>query len=146
MKLAIGSDHAGYVLKEKVKEALRNAGHEVEDYGCNSTDSIDYPDFGYAVAHAVADGTCERGVLICMTGVGMSMVANKVKGIRAALCHDLLTAQMSRQHNNANVLTMGSHCVSAALALEIVKTWMEAQFEGGRHQRRIDKIMSGQEC
>ncbi len=145
MKLAIGSDHAGFILKEKIKAQLLSDGHELVDLGCHSTDSADYPDYGYAVSHAVARGECEKGILVCSTGIGMSMAANKVAGIRAALCHDLFTAEMSRKHNDANVLALGAKCVGEKLGVEIAETWLATPFEGGRHQRRVDKIMAG-EC
>ena len=140
MKIAIGSDHGGYDLKEVIVRYLQKNGHQTIDFGCHSKDSVDYPDFGIGVARAVASGSVDRGVLICTTGIGMSIAANKVKGIRAALCTDVLTARMSRQHNDANVLVLGAKIVSEPLALDIVKEWITASFEGGRHQRRIDKI------
>jgi ribose 5-phosphate isomerase B len=146
MRLAIGSDHAGFALKEKVKEALIAAGHVVHDFGCYSLAPADYPDYGYAVAQSVAGGEWEKGIVICATGIGMSISANKVKGIRAALCHDLLTAQLSRQHNDANVLAMGGRCVTTEVAIEIAERWLATEFEGGRHQRRVDKIMAGEGC
>lgn len=142
MKLAIGSDHAGFKLKEKIKAQLLAEGHELVDLGCHSTDSTDYPDYGYAVSRAVARGEFEKGILVCSTGIGMSMTANKVAGIRAALCHDLFTAEMSRKHNDANVLALGASCVGEKLGVEIVETWLASPFEGGRHQRRVNKIMA----
>jgi RpiB/LacA/LacB family sugar-phosphate isomerase len=145
MKLAIGSDHAGFILKEKIKAQLLAEGHQLSDLGCHSTDSTDYPDYGYAVSRAVAQGVCEKGILICSTGIGMSMTANKVAGIRAALCHDLFTAEMSRRHNDANVLTLGAHSVDEKLGVEIAEKWLATPFEGGRHQLRVDKITAG-EC
>jgi ribose 5-phosphate isomerase B len=146
MKLAIGSDHAGFLLKEGIKQALQHAGHEIMDFGCHTPDSADYPDHGYLAARAVARGECRRGIVICATGVGMSMTANKVKGIRAALCHDLFTAEMSRKHNDANMLVLGARCVEEPLAKELAALWLQTEFEGGRHQRRVDKIMDGEEC
>lgn len=140
MKIAIGSDHGGYDLKEVIVRYLQKNGHQTIDFGCHGKDSVDYPDFGIGVARAVASGSVDRGVLICTTGIGMSIAANKVKGIRAALCTDVLTARMSRQHNDANILVLGAKIVSEPLALDIVKEWITASFEGGRHQRRIDKI------
>jgi ribose 5-phosphate isomerase B len=146
MKLAIGSDHAGFVLKEALKQALQQAGHEILDLGCSSPDSCDYPDYGYLAARAVTRGECERGIVICATGVGMSITANKVKGIRAALCHDLFTVEMSRKHNDANMLVLGARCVTEPLAREMATLWLQTEFEGGRHQRRVDKIMAGETC
>jgi len=140
MKVAIGSDHGGYDLKEAVARFLEKNGHQTIDFGCHGRDSVDYPDFGAGVARAVASAHADRGVLICTTGIGMSITANKVRGIRAALCTDVLTAHMSRQHNDANVLVLGAKIVSGQLALDIVREWMTTSFEGGRHQRRIDKI------
>jgi ribose 5-phosphate isomerase B len=141
MKIALGADHAGFELKEGLRQFLTQEGHEVCDLGCYSSDSTDYPDFGYAVAHAVSTGACEKGILVCATGIGMSITANKVAGIRAALCHDLFTAEMSRRHNDANVLAMGARIVSRELGQEIIQKWLETPFEGGRHQRRVDKMM-----
>ncbi len=143
MKLAIGSDHAGFMLKETIKTQLSSDGHEIADLGCYSADSVDYPDYGFAVARAVACGEVEKGILVCSTGIGMSMTANKVAGVRAALCHDLFTAEMSRRHNDANILVLGAKCVDSRLGTEIVETWIATAFEGGRHQRRVDKIMMG---
>jgi ribose 5-phosphate isomerase B len=143
MKIAIGADHAGYLLKEAIHDTLVRQGHEITDCGCHSAESTDYPDFGFAVAQAVAKGESEKGILVCSTGIGMSITANKVAGIRAALCHDLLTAEMSRRHNDANILALGARCVTPNLGLEIVAKWLETPFEGGRHQRRVDKMMEG---
>jgi ribose 5-phosphate isomerase B len=140
MKIALGSDHGGYDLKEAIGRSLAKDGHEIIDFGCSGKDSCDYPDYGTGVARAVAAAQADRGILICTTGVGMSITANKIRGIRAALCADVLTAKMSRQHNDANVLVLGAKIVSEALALDIVTEWIAASFEGGRHQRRIDKI------
>jgi ribose 5-phosphate isomerase B len=141
MKIALGADHAGFELKECLRQFLTQEGHEVSDLGCYSSDSSDYPDFGSAVAQAVSTGACEKGILVCATGVGMSITANKVAGIRAALCHDLFTAEMSRRHNDANILAMGALIVSLKLGREITDKWLETPFEGGRHQRRVDKMM-----
>ncbi len=141
MRIAIGSDHAGFGLKGEIIELLRGLGHECRDFGTHSQESCDYPDYARAVAEAVARGECERGILICATGIGMSMAANKVKGIRAALCHDVFSARRSREHNQANVLCLGAQVVGVGLALEIVKTWLAAEFSGGeRHRRRVEKI------
>lgn len=140
MKIAIASDHGGFDLKEQVKVWLQEMGHEVEDFGCHSKESCDYPDFGAAAARAVASGQCERGIVICTTGIGISITANKVKGIRCALCSEPWSAEMTRRHNNANMLAMGAGAVGPLLARRIVETFLTAEFEGGRHQRRVDKI------
>lgn len=142
MKIAIASDHGGFDLKEQVKNWLQEMGHEAEDFGCHSKDSCDYPDFGAAAARAVASGQCERGIVICTTGIGISITANKVKGIRCALCSEPWSAEMTRRHNNANMLAMGAGVVGPLLARRIVETFLTTEFEGGRHQRRIDKIMA----
>jgi ribose 5-phosphate isomerase B len=139
VKIAIGSDHAGYELKEQVKGSLAGL-HEVTDVGTDSTDSVDYPDFALSVARLVAEGKVERGILLCGTGIGMSVAANKVKGIRAALAFDLYTAMQARRHLDANILVLGAGVTGRALALEIVTKWLETPFEGGRHARRIEKI------
>ncbi len=140
MKIAIGCDHAGFELKEKIKEFLISMGHEVLDLGCYSKESVDYPEYGVKVARTVAYGEAERGILICGTGIGMSMVANRIPGVRAALCHELFTTRMSRLHNDANVLVMGGRVIGDILALEMVKVFLETPFEGGRHERRIKMI------
>ena len=140
MKIAIASDHGGFDLKEQVKVWLQEMGHEVEDFGCHSKESCDYPDFGAAAARAVASGQCERGIVICTTGIGISITANKVKGIRCALCSEPWSAEMTRRHNNANMLAMGAGAVGPLLARRIVETFLTTEFEGGRHQRREDKI------
>lgn len=141
MKIAIASDHGGFDLKEKVKAHLTEKGYEVKDFGCYEKKSCDYPDFGHPAAEAVASGECEKGVLICTTGIGMSMVGNKVKGVRAALCSDSLSASLTRLHNNANVLVLGAAIVGEMLALNIVDTFFETEFSvDERHQRRINKI------
>lgn len=140
--IAIACDHGGYALKEAVKKHLLDKGLEVKDFGTDSTDSCDYPDYAAPAARAVAAGECEKGILICTTGIGVSMVANKVPGIRCALCGDLLSAEMTRRHNDANVLAMGAGVIGQNLALAIVDKWLETEFEGGRHQRRVDKIMA----
>jgi ribose 5-phosphate isomerase B len=138
--IIIGSDHAAYDLKEKVKGFLIERGIDVEDAGCYSENSVDYPDFGIKVASMVSAGKFERGILMCGTGIGMSMVANKFPHVRAALCMDLFSSIMSKRHNNANILVLGARVVGDILALEIVKAWLETPFEGGRHQRRLDKF------
>jgi ribose 5-phosphate isomerase B len=140
VKVALGCDHAGYLLKEVVWSSLKSVGHEVVDKGTFSQESCDYPDFAEEVATSVAGGEAERGIVICATGIGMAMAANKVAGIRASVCNDLYTARFSRLHNDANVLALGARVVGPGLAEEIVKTWMETDFEGGRHLRRIGKI------
>lgn len=145
MKLSVASDHAGYELKESVKKHLTEAGHEVVDFGTDSADSTDYPDYGGPAARAVASGDVERGVLVCGSGQGMVMVANKVRGVRAALAWRPDVAVLSRQHNDANVLCLPARFVGVADGLEIVDAWMEAQFEGGRHVPRIEKMMNTEE-
>lgn len=138
MKIAIGCDHGGITLKNDIVALLLELGYTVDDRGCFSTESVDYPDFAKDVCAKVQSGSCERGILICGTGVGMSMVANRFEGIRAALGNELFTARMSREHNDANVLCLGARVVGSGLATEIVRTWVSAEFAGGRHQRRID--------
>ncbi len=138
--IIIGSDHAAYDLKEKIKSFLTGKGVHVEDVGPYKDDSVDYPDFGIKVASMVSAGKFERGILLCGTGIGMSMVANRFPRVRAALCTDLFSAIMSRRHNNANVLVMGGRVIGEALAMEIVNTWLETPFDGGRHQLRIEKF------
>lgn len=137
--IVIGSDHAGYALKEFIKAYLTDLHLAVEDCGANSEASVDYSDIGLEVAQKVAAGT-GRGILICGTGIGMSMAANRIKNVRAALCNDIFSAAMSRRHNDANVLVMGGRVIGTELAKEIVRVWLETPFEGGRHQRRIDKL------
>jgi ribose 5-phosphate isomerase B len=138
--IIIGCDHAAYGMKEVVKDFLVEKGIEVKDVGTFDTNSVDYTDFGIRVASAVSGKEFERGILICGTGIGMSIVANKFPGVRAALCSDLFSASMSRRHNDANILVLGGRVIGDVLALEIVKTWLETPFEGGRHQRRLDKM------
>ena len=140
MKIAIGADHAGFELKNHLAECLREAGHRVEDLGTHSTDSVDYPDFSGAVARAVGGGDADRGLLVCGTGVGVAIAANKVDGVRAASCNDLFTAGMARRHNDANVLTLGARVVGPGVAEEITRIFFETAFEGGRHSRRVAKI------
>ena len=141
MKIAIASDHGAYELKEHLKHYLTRQGHEVVDCGTHSAESCDYPDFGRAAALLVANGACERGVVLCTTGIGISITANKVKGIRCALCHDPLSAEMTRRHNDANMLAMGAQIIGGNLAERIADVFLTTDFEGGRHQRRVDKIM-----
>ncbi len=138
MKVAVGCDHGGLLLKESVLAVLGQMGHEVEDVGTFAADSVDYPAFGQTVCNKVRSGECQRGILICGTGIGMSMVANRFPGIRAALCHELFTARLSREHNDANVLCLGARVIGPGLAEEIVRVWLSTEFAGGRHQRRIE--------
>jgi len=139
--IAIGSDHAGYGLKQEIIQYLTKKGYPYVDKGCYSSESVDYPVYAHAVAHAVADGEAEKGIIICGTGIGVSMAANKVKGIRAALCHDCFSAEATRLHNDANVLTMGARVVGGGLALKIVETFLTTPFSGEeRHMRRISQI------
>lgn len=140
MKIALGCDHGGYDLKQHVIKVLEKLGCEVEDFGCFSKDSCDYPDFGAAAAKAVAEGTCQRGIVICTTGIGISIAANKVKGIRCAHCADCLQAEMTRRHNDANMLAMGAGVTGGNLAERILDVFLSTDFEGGRHQRRVDKL------
>jgi ribose 5-phosphate isomerase B len=141
MKLAIGCDHGGFELKEEILRFLKTiANIQVTDLGPANKDSVDYPDFGAKVSEVVAGGAVDRGILICGTGIGMSIVANRYPNVRAALCHDHFTAQMSREHNDANILVMGERVIGKGVALEIVKTWLDTPFAGGRHQKRLDKI------
>lgn len=139
--IALGSDHGGYGLKQEIKKHLEELGVEFRDYGCDSEESCDYPVFGKAVAEAVANGECEQGILICGTGIGMSIVANKVPGIRAALCHDCFSAQMTREHNDANILAMGARVIGAGHAVKIVDTFINTPFSNDeRHIRRIGML------
>lgn len=139
--LAIGCDHGGYELKQEILKYLEKEGYEVKDFGCFSTAAVDYPEIGHAVAHAVADGVCEKGILICGTGIGISIAANKVKGIRAALCGDCFSAEATRLHNDANILAMGARVLGPGLAVKIVDTFLHTEFSNGeRHIRRIEKI------
>lgn len=138
--IAIGCDHGGYELKLAVIEHLKSKGYEVKDFGCSSLDSVDYPDYAYPVAKSVANGEAEKGILICGTGIGMSIAANKVKGIRCALCSDTFSAHATREHNDSNILTLGARVVGLNLALDIIDTWLGAEFTGGRHSNRIEKI------
>ncbi|EGY79821.1 ribose 5-phosphate isomerase B [Peptoniphilus indolicus] len=141
MKIGIGSDHAGFELKGKLKEHLEAKGYEVVDYGTHSLDSVDYPDYGKAVANAILAEEVEKGVLICGTGVGISISANKVKGIRACVCSEPYSAKMSVRHNNAQIIAVGARVVGEDLAKLIVDEFLAEEFEGGRHQRRIDKML-----
>jgi ribose 5-phosphate isomerase B len=140
MKIAIGSDHAGFEYKEKIKALLQQLGHEVRDFGTNSTESVDYPLFVRPVAEAVARGEFERGIVLGGSGNGEAMVANRVKGIRCALCWNTESARLGREHNNANMISLGQRMMPLETALEIVKVWLNTPFAGGRHQKRIDEI------
>ena len=140
MKYFIGTDHAGFEVKPFVIEYLKSKGIEVEDLGCYSSESVDYPDYAHKVAQAVLDNPGTMGILICGTGIGMSLAANKHKGIRAALCHDYYTAEMARRHNNANILCFGARVVGKGEIESILEAWLTNEFEGGRHQRRVEKI------
>ena len=141
MKIAVGCDHGGLNLKNLAKDVLTKQGIEVVDMGTYTADSVDYPDFAAKVAKAVVSGEVERGILVCGTGIGISIAANKVKGIRAALCHDVFSATMSREHNNANILCMGERVIGAGPAEMIINAWLKAEFQGGGHACRVDKIM-----
>lgn len=140
MKIAIGCDHAGYQLKVAVKDKLLKEGFEVVDFGTDSVESVDYPGYGKAVGKAVADGEAEKGIVICGSGIGISIAANKVKGVRCALCTSVEMAEMSRRHNDANVLAMGARMIEQELAFEIVDKWLTTDFEGGKHLRRINML------
>jgi len=140
MKVALASDHAGFALKEKIKRLLEELGHRYTDFGTHSQQSCDYPDYAFPASEAVAKGECDVGILVCGSGIGMSMCANKVRSIRAALCCSEEAARLSRLHNNANILCLGARLTPEKTALSIVKTWLDTPFEGGRHLRRINKI------
>jgi ribose 5-phosphate isomerase B len=140
VRIAIGSDHRGFALKEALKELLGELGHEWVDFGCEGEEPVDYPDIARPLGEAVAAGEYERGILICGNGVGMSIAANKVKGVRAALCQNSFTARLARRHNDVNVLCLGAWCIGRGLAEEIVRVFLSEDFEGGRHARRLEKI------
>ena len=140
MKVAIGADHGGYNLKEEIKRLLTSMNISFEDFGCTCNDSVDYPDYALPVAEKVAAGEFDRGILVCWTGIGMSIAANKVPGIRCALVHDTFSARATREHNDSNVLALGERVIGPGLALDIVKIWLETEFQGGRHARRVEKI------
>ncbi len=140
MKVALSSDHRGFSAKEHIKTYLEQAGHSVTDFGCDGPASCDYPDMGLAGAKCVAEQDADRGIFVCGTGIGMSITANKVRGIRAALCHDELTAELSRRHNDANVLCLPADLIGDELIRRVVDVWLRTEYEGGRHQRRLDKI------
>ena len=145
MKLVIGSDHGGIHLKEVLKQHLAERGIEVSDAGTYTEESCDYPDIAEKVCREITDGNAERGILVCGTGIGMSMAANKVKGIRAALCGDVFSATMSREHNNANIICLGERVLGPGLAACILDAWLDTDFAGGRHERRVNKIMAVEE-
>jgi ribose 5-phosphate isomerase B len=140
--VALGADHAGFPLKEDLKAWLISRGYDVVDLGTQSAESVDYPDFAVEVGHAVTTGKADRGVLVCGTGIGMAIAANKVAGVRAAACSDAFTARMSREHNDANILALGARITSREAAIEILELWLSAEFAGGRHARRVDKIVA----
>lgn len=140
MKVAISSDHGGIHIREEIKKLMDEMGITYEDFGCECDASVDYPDFAIPVAEKVASGEFDRGILICGTGIGMSIAANKVKGIRCALVHDVFSAKVTVEHNNSNVLAMGERVIGPGLAREIARQWLTAEFEGGRHERRVNKI------
>ena len=140
MKVAIASDHGGINIREEIKSLLTELGIEFEDFGCECETSVDYPDYALPVAEKVASGEFDRGILICGTGIGMSIAANKVKGIRCALVHDMFSAKATREHNDSNVLAMGERVIGPGLAREIAKIWLTTEFEGGRHTNRVNKI------
>jgi ribose 5-phosphate isomerase B len=142
LNIAIGSDHAGYIYKESIKKHLLAQGHDIVDFGTDSEQRCDYPDFIRPAAQAVAEGYCERGIVLGGSGNGEAMVANKVEGIRCALCWDLKSTELSRRHNDANILSLGARMISLELTLEMVDLWLEEPFDGGRHERRIEKIES----
>lgn len=140
MKIALASDHRGYRAKEQIKAYLEKAGHQVVDLGCHSNDSCDYPDTGLLGSRCVASGEANLGIMLCGTGIGMSIAANKVAGIRAALCHDELTAELARRHNNSNVLCLPADLIGEELIRRVIDVWLRTEYEGGRHERRLQKI------
>ena len=142
MKIALGCDHGALELKNLVAAHLQKQGHEVTDFGTYTLDSCDYPEYAAAAAKAVADGSHDRGIVLCTTGIGVSIAANKVNGIRCALLSDVMSARMTREHNDTNMMAIGAAVVGQMLALEIIDTWLGAEYEGGRHQRRVDKMMA----
>ena len=142
MKIALGCDHGGYDLKQHVIKVLEGLGHEIEDFGCHSKESCDSSDFGAAAARAVAEGSCDRGIVICTTGIGISITANKVKGVRCAHCADCLQAEMTRRHNDANMMAIGAGFTGPNMAERMVEVFLSTEFEGGRHARRVEKMMA----
>ncbi|MBX6377605.1 MAG: ribose 5-phosphate isomerase B [Clostridia bacterium] len=145
MRLALAADHGGFELKEAIKGWLRELGHSVEDFGTHSAEAVDYPDYARLVAEAVARGDCDRGVLVCGSGIGMAIAANKVPGVRAAVCNDPYSARLTRQDNDANVLALGGRVVGPGMAREILEVWLNTPFAGGRHARRVEKIRALEE-
>lgn len=145
MKVGLGSDHGGFKLKDQIKKHLEEQGIECIDYGTNSEDSVDYPEYGEKVGRAVVSGECDKGILICGTGIGISISANKVKGVICALCSDTFSARMTRMHNDSNILAMGERVVGTGLALDIVDIWLKTEFEGGRHETRVEKLRAIEE-
>ena len=141
MKIALGCDHGGYDLKEFIKGVVEKLGHEYEDFGCYSLDSCDYPDFGAAAARAVSEGKCDMGIVVCTTGIGISITANKVKGIRCGHCADCLQAELTRKHNNANMMAIGAGFTGTNMAERMVEVFLSTEFEGGRHERRVNKMI-----
>jgi ribose 5-phosphate isomerase B len=141
MKVALGSDHGGFELKEGIKKHLNRKGIEFVDYGTFNNESVDYPDYGRITAEAIMKGECDRGIVVCGTGIGISLAANKVKGIRCALVSEEYSARMAKAHNNANMIAMGGRVVGEGIATGVVDAWLETEFEGGRHERRVEKIM-----
>ena len=145
MKIGLGSDHGGFKLKEEVRKHLEEKGIEYVDYGTHSEESVDYPDYGKKVGEAVVSGDCDKAIIVCGTGIGISIAANKVNGVICALCNDTFSARMAKQHNNSNILAMGERVLGVGLALDIVDTWLNTEFEGGRHATRVDKILAIEE-
>lgn len=145
MKIALGADHGGFTLKQIIAQYLEENNYEYKDFGTYDAASVDYPDYALQVAEAIAQGEFERGILVCGTGIGIGIAANKVPGIRAALCNDTFSAKASREHNDANILTIGERVVGPGYALDIVKCWLESEFAGGRHSRRLEKIKAIEE-
>lgn len=140
MNIALGCDHGGFALKKELVQLLEQSGHSIDDMGCFSEESVDYPEFADRACQAIKEERCSRGILVCGTGIGMSIAANRHRHIRAALCHEAFTARLSREHNDANVLCLGARVLGVALALDIVKVWLETEFAGGRHLRRISML------
>ncbi len=140
--IALGCDHGGFELKEQIKAYLESQGHACQDFGCYSTESVDYPIYGKAAAQAVGEGKCDRGIVICTTGIGISISANKVSGVRCALCSEPYSAELTRQHNDANMLALGAGFVGLKLAQRIVDVFLSTEFEGGRHERRVEQMMA----
>jgi ribose 5-phosphate isomerase B len=145
MRIAIGSDHAGFRLKQVLLEHVASLGHESSDFGCPDETSVDYPDFAVPLAQAVIAGEQDLGILICSTGVGMSIAANKLKGVRAALCHDTFSARRARRHTDANILCLGSWCIGEGAAQDVVEAFLDGEFQGGRHVRRLEKVKALEE-